>query len=128
MVQQREMSVVPGVRPGVAPAPRPTDVWHDGIGGSIDSVHEEIDDAFADLRTFYQNEPDHVMRLAGGHSARMSELRVRIMRHEDWSPEWKPVRTREIEPLLDELKNQFIIASRLFSVRELDYKIEAGER
>ncbi len=98
------------------------------IGGSIDSVRQEIDDAFADMKEFHNEEPDRVMRISAGHSARLSELRVRIMRVEDFRREWKSVRTREIEPCIEELRNQYAIASRLHSVRELDWKMESGER
>lgn len=96
------------------------------IGGSISDVRQEIDDAFADMKTFFQQEPDAVMRLCAGHSARLNEIRVRIQRIEDVHRQWKPVRTREVEVALEELQNQFSIASRLHSVRELDYRMEQG--
>ena len=101
---------------------------HPTIGGSIESVRGEVDDAFADMKTFHSREPDEIMRLSGGHSARLSELRVKIMRVEDVLPQWRSVRTRDIEPTLEELARQYTIASRLFSVRELDWKMEQGER
>lgn len=104
-----------------------TSEQHPIVGGSIDSVREEVDDAFADMKTFVNREPDEIMRMAGGHSARLSELRVRIMRLEDIRREWKAVRTREIEPTLEELKNQYNIASRLFAVRQLDWAMESGQ-
>lgn len=110
------------------PAPMDITVWSDVIGGSILTVRAEIDDAFADMKTFHNLEPDECMRLTGGHSARLSEIRVRIMRVEDWDREWKNVRVREIEPAIEELERQWRNASRLHSVRELDYKIESGER
>lgn len=120
----------PGGHPAVPvpPTPMRTHVWNDDIGGSIDTVRKEIDDAFADMKTFYQLEPDQIMRMAGGHSARLSEIRVRIQRIEDWQREWRNVRTREIEPAIEELERQYTIASRLHSVRELDFKMESGER
>lgn len=96
------------------------------IGGSIDSVRREIDDAFADMKTCIHVEPDQAMRLSGGHSARLSELRVRVQRIEDFHRQWKTIRTRELEPALDELRNQFAVASRLHSVREFDFKVETG--
>lgn len=106
----------------------PTHVWNDDVGGSIDTVRKEIDDAFADMKTFHNLEPDEIMRLCGGQSARLSEIRVRIQRVEDWQREWKNIRVREIEPALEELERQYTIASRLHSVRELDWKMESGER
>jgi len=104
-----------------------TTVFNPVVGGSVDSVREEIDDCFADLKTFHHREPDEMMRLARGHSARLSELRVRIHRIEDMFPIWRNVRIREIEPALDELKDQWANASRLQAVRELDWKMEAGQ-
>ena len=108
--------------------PLDTSERNDVVGGSIDDVRQEVDEAFADMKTFHNREPDEIMRLAGGHSARLSELRVKVMRIEDYRREWKSVRTRELEPALEELERQYTIASRLHSVRELDWKMEAGER
>jgi hypothetical protein len=118
----------PAGRTVATASPLATHVWNDTVGGSIDTVRKEIDDAFDDMKTFYQLEPDEIMRMCGGHSARLSEIRVRIQRTEDWNREWRAVRMNEIEPALDELERQYTIASRLHSVRELDYKMETGER
>jgi hypothetical protein len=109
-------------------APYDTSAYDDVVDGSIDTVRAEIDDAFADMKNFHNMEPDEIMRMTGGHSARLSELRVRIQRVEDWKREWRNIRTREIEPALEELERQYTIASRLHSIRELDYKMETGER
>ena len=98
------------------------------VGISINGARTEVDDAFKDMEMFHQMEPDEIMRRAGGHSARLSYIRVRVMRIEDFQRQWKDVRTRELEPALSQLEHQFTIASRLHSVRELDYKMEAGER
>lgn len=98
------------------------------VGGSINSVRTEVDDAFADMKSFLNREPDEMMRISAGHSARLSELRVKIMRIEDYRPEWRGVRMRDIEPCLEELQRQFTVASRLHSVRELDWRMESGER
>ena len=102
--------------------------WNDTIGGSIMTVRGEIDDAFADMKTFRDLEPDECMRAAGGHSARLSQIRVNIYRVEDWDREWKNVRVREIEPAIEELRYQYQVASRLHSARELDWRMESGER
>ena len=98
------------------------------MGGSIDSIRAEINDAFADMKSFLQHEPDEIMRVTAGHSARLSELRVMCFRCEDWYRPARDLRTRELEPALDELEKQWRNASRLHSVRELDWKMESGER
>lgn len=97
------------------------------VGLSIDQARSEIDDAFADMRTFYTREPDEVIRMCSGHSARLSELRVRIQRVEDMRREWRNVRSREIEPALEELERQYAAASRLHSIRELDFRLSGGQ-
>jgi hypothetical protein len=97
------------------------------VGASIDQVRGEIDDSFADMRDFYTKEPDEIIRLCSGHSARLSELRVRIQRVEDMRREWRNVRTREIEPALEELERQYVSASRLHSIRELDFRLSGGQ-
>lgn len=109
-------------------APRDTTEVNDIVGASIDDVRQEVDDAFADLQEAHKMDPDELMRIAGGHTARLSYIRVRIMRIEDFRPEWRSVRVREIEPCIEELERQWRNGSRLESVRELDWKIESGGR
>lgn len=133
MATQKLVTQIPsghaaGVQQAPMTSPLDTSIFDQVVQGSIDSVRVEIDDAFADMKEFHNREPDECMRLAGGHSARLSELRVRIQRIEDFRREWKSIRTREIEPTLEELERQWRNASRLHSVRELDYRMEAGER
>lgn len=107
--------------------PMPTLNEYNGVvHASIAEVRGEVDDAFADMKTFVGRQPDEIMRIARGHSARLSELRVLIMRVEDQFPQWRTVRTREVEPCLDELRDQFLCASRLESVRDLDFRMEGG--
>lgn len=129
------MDAAPSAAPAAAGAPVAAPVqMHPGMNtsqvfgvlGSIDSVRKEIDDAFADMKTFHNLEPDEVMRMCGGHSARLQEIRVQINRVEVVARQWKPIREREIEPAIDELKQQYLIASRLHSVRELDFKMSGG--
>jgi hypothetical protein len=97
------------------------------VGLSISQVRQEIDDAFDDIKTFHTREPDEVFRLVSGHSGRLAELRGRAQRVEDRAAIWKQLRTREIEPALDELNKQFQIASRLLAVRDLDFRMEGGK-
>ena len=109
-------------------APLDTSEFIQALGGSNASVRQEIDDAFEHMKVFKDEEPDQIMRLSGAYSARLSYVRVRCMRIEDWYRPAKDLRTRELEPCIEELRNQDLIASRLHSVRELDWKMESGER
>lgn len=112
--------------PPAGPRLNPADV-DPMVGVSIEQARQEIDDAFEDMKQFYEREPDEVIRLCSGHSARLSELRVRIQRVEDMRREWRNVRTREIEPALEELERQYVSASRLHSIRELDFRMAGGQ-
>lgn len=94
--------------------------------GSVRSVREEINAALAAMRGMHRQESDEVMRTVAGLTARLVELKVGISRIEVMAPVWKTVRSQELEPTLDELGRQYAIASRLHSVRELDYKIATG--
>jgi len=94
--------------------------------GSIQSVRDEIDATLAAMREMHRLESDQVMRAVAGLTARLVELRINIVRMEVMAPIWKNLRTQELEPTLDELGRQYAIASRLHSVRELDYRISTG--
>lgn len=125
--RQNAASASPGAAPP-AMALLDTTVVNPIIGLSMDQARVEVNDAFEAMQNFLNAEPDDIMRLASGHSARLSYIRVQIMRVEDWDRPWKNVRIREVEPAIEELREQWKNASRLQSVRELDWKMEAGER
>ena len=98
---------------------------YDGIG-SVSKIREEVDVILEHIQEFLNLEPDEIMRFCSGYSARMTELRVKIQRVEDFAPALRTLRTREIDALIDELKNQYNIASRLESVRQLDWEMMRG--
>lgn len=116
----------PGAR-RVVPVSNLDDV-EPAVGISVNQARDEVDQAFQDMSAFEHMEPDEIMRRAAGHSARLSYIRVRVMRVEYFMPYWEDVRRYDLEPALDQLEHQFTIASRLHSVRELDFKMESGER
>lgn len=102
------------------------DVGDPHVGMSINEVRTEIDGVWEAMREFRNQMPDEVMQLAMGYSARLGELRVRISRIEDRNALWKLLRTREIDPTLEELRLQYQGGSRLESVRDLDFRMESG--
>jgi hypothetical protein len=94
--------------------------------GTLDDLRQEIDDAYEEMRAFIGMEPDQVMQICAGHTARLNEIRTRVIRVEDFIRQLKPVRTNEIEPTIKELQFQFQVASRLFAVRQLDWDMVRG--
>lgn len=127
-----EMTTSPQMQQGTRPAVTTAAAFdvnavYPELGLSVAQVRQEIDDAFDEMKGFVNREPDEVFRLVSGHSSRLAELRGRAQRIEDRAPIWKSIRTREIEPALDELNKQFQIASRLLTVRDLDWRMETGK-
>lgn len=97
--------------------------------GSLADLRQEIDDAYEEMKEFISMEPDQIMTLCAGHSARLNEIRTRIQRVEDM-PQFrilKAVRQNELEPTIKELQFQFQVASRLFAVRQLDWELSRGQ-
>lgn len=97
----------------------------DGVG-SVTKIREEINVILEHIQEFINMEPDEIMRFCSGYSARLTELRIKIQRLEDFAPVLRSLRTREVDALIDELKNQYNIASRLESVRALDWEMQRG--
>ncbi len=93
--------------------------------GSINTMRKELDDCFAHMKEFFNTEPDEVIRYVSGYSARFSEIRMLVQRYE--TPMLKRFRTAEVEPCLEELRQQFQVASRRIAMRELDFRMDMGQ-
>lgn len=114
-------------RQGVAPQPIDTSAQLPHGLGSIDAIREEVNDAYEDMRQFYADEPDDVMRKVSGHLARLGEIRKDIVRIEGATRQLKPIRTGEVEPAIEDLWKQYQIASRLLEVRKMDLQVMGGQ-
>lgn len=92
---------------------------------SREAVEDEIDLMLRTVRTFWEMEPDQVMRMASAITARCTELLVHLHRAEG-KREWSRIRTMQVQPLLAEMDRQFKVASRLLEVRRQDMMLEMG--
>jgi hypothetical protein len=97
-----------------------------GALGSPDVVRDEIDAMLAAVRSFWQRQPDQVMRDCAAYSARCTELEVHLLRIEGVDRHYKQIRTLQVKPLLEELDRQFRIASRLIEIRRQDIDLTRG--
>jgi len=86
---------------------------------SREKVEEEIDLMLRTIRTFWEMEPDQVMRMSSAMSARCTELSVHLHRLEG-RREWRQIRTMQVDRLLTELDRQFRLSSRLVEIRRQD--------
>ena len=88
--------------------------------GTRAEVEAELDLMFDQIRKFWQQEPDQVMRVISALSARASELWVNLHRIEGRDRTYKQIRTLQVTPLIEELDRQFKLASRIVEVRRQD--------
>lgn len=84
------------------------------------TIRDEIDDYFIGLKRLNALPTEEVFAFLSGVSARLVEIRVQCWRSE--SRRLNALRTREIDPLIEEIDRQFKIHSRIQAVRtfELD--------
>lgn len=90
---------------------------------SREAVEEELDLMMRTVRSFWEMEPDQVMRTISALSARATELTVHLHRLDTKFREWKQVRTMQVDKILLELDRQFKIASRMLEVRRQDIEM-----
>jgi len=90
---------------------------------SRQAVEEEIDLMLRTVRSFWELEPDQVMRMIAALSARATELTVHLHRLDTKYREWKQIRTMQVDKVLLELDRQFKIASRMLEVRRQDLEM-----
>lgn len=89
---------------------------------SREQVEAEIDLMLRTVREFWQMEPDEIGRLCQAMSARCTELCVHLHRLET-QRQWKQIRTQQVERLIEEMKRQWAIASRMVELRRQDIEL-----
>ena len=92
---------------------------------AVARYQDEIDTYFGILQRLNSMDPVQVFQQLSSICARVSEMRTRLMRSE--TRRETSFRTREIDPLLEELDRQFRIHSRIQAVREMDLRLTAGQ-
>lgn len=120
-----EIAVVPTEASGYVDDLVPAIVQQLAVGMLISREHveQELDMCLRTIRTFWQMEPDQVLRASGAISARCTELSVHLHRLEG-KREWKQIRTMQVDRILAEVDRQFRINSRLIEVRRQDIAME----
>ena len=91
----------------------------------FEKYREEINAYYLVLKNLTSMDPVEVFQHLSAFSARASELKTRLHRVD--SNKANAFRTREVEPLIDEIDRQFKFHSRLLTYREIEMKI-SGER
>lgn len=61
----------------------------------------------AALRTWYDKQPDQVLREASAYSARLTELWTGLRLLEQHDRQWTQMRTMQVQPIIDEIDRQY---------------------
>ena len=88
---------------------------------TVATLREELDGYYSEMKGFSEFDLEEVYLKLSAWSARASEIRSTLVRQESRAA--MAFRTKEIEPFLSEIKNQFGIWSRIQAHRETDYKL-----
>lgn len=93
-------------------------------GDNITRLRAEIDDYHRQLRGLVSMDTAEVLQTLSAISARVSELRVQMNRRPERQA--TALRTKELDPLHEEIDRQFKFHSRILSVREMEAKAAGG--
>lgn len=93
-------------------------------GSMFDAWRAEIDAFYREMRKFDSMDLHSVFMRLSAFSARAAEMRTQLAR--DDSRRAASMRTKEIEPFLNDLEFQFKVHSRAHSVQEMDFKMSGG--
>lgn len=110
------------------PVPLYMEILAEEALGTKEEVLAELDAIVRAIRTFWELEPDAILRVAAGYTARLTEMRINLHRVEGAQREWRQVRTQQVLPILDELDRQHKSASRELEARKQDLDQMRGAR
>lgn len=102
----------------------PTATPVEGVG-LVDNWRHELDAYYGVMREFAQMDVTDVLMALSSFSARAAEMRSYLVRRDDRRA--NALRTKEIDPFLEEVERQFRIHSRLQAVRELEARLVGGQ-
>lgn len=95
------------------PNPLPTSV------GSRAHVLLELAGIKAAIRTWYDKQPDEVLREASAYSARLTELWTELRLIEQYDRSYSQLRTMQVDPVIQEIDRQYKInQSRIAMMRQ----------
>jgi hypothetical protein len=92
--------------------------------GFYTDVEAELDGMRAQVRAFPDQDPSDVLMTISGIAGRLAEIRAWLYR--DNSQRCTQIRTREVDPLRDDLDLQFRLFSRRIAFLEWELKMSTG--
>lgn len=98
------------------------------VSGEVRLIHElrqELDGYFVQLKRLSTLTPDEVFGTLSAMSARLVEIRGRLWRVD--TRRCQALRSREVDPLIEEIDRQFKLHSRAFEVQKFDFEMSKGQ-
>lgn len=97
------------------------------VGTPIEMLSELVGIKAA-IRTWYQKQPDEVLREASAYTARLTEVWTELRLLEQRDRQYLQLRTMQVQPVLDEIDRQLKIStSRIAMLRQdLDAVLKGG--
>lgn len=72
------------------------------------------------IRTWYDKQPDQVIREASAYSARLTELWTELQLLEPHDRQWTRTRTQQVQPILDEIDRQYRLQTSRIAIARQD--------
>lgn len=72
------------------------------------------------IRTWYDKQPDQVIREASAYSARLTEIWTGLQLLEPHDRQWTRTRTQQVQPILDEIDRQYRFAQSRIAIARQD--------
>lgn len=89
-----------------------------GVGSRVD-ILMELAGIKAAIRTWFDRQPDQVIREASAYSARLTEMWTGLQLVETHDREYTRLRTQQVQPVLDEIDRQYKFStSRIALMRQ----------
>lgn len=92
--------------------------------GFYSQTEAELDDMRARVRGFPDQDPSDVLMAISGLAGRLAEIRAWLYR--DNSQRCTQIRTREVDPLREDLDLQFKLFSRRIALMEWELRMSGG--
>lgn len=80
----------------------------------------------AAIRTWFDKQPDQVIREASAYSARLTELWTGLRLLESQDRQWTQLRTMQVQPVLDELDRQYRFCQSRIAMMRQDIDLARG--
>lgn len=91
---------------------------------AFNTYEAELDDMRAKVSRFPDEDPADVLATISGIAGRLAEIRAQLYR--DNSQRCTQLRTREVDPLRDDLELQFKVWSRKIALMEWELRLSGG--